>query len=92
MKVGLERDLKDIDRQIKEARRAKSATSTLEEKLEGEKRIRALEASRTQKRRALFEAQDEIDARRGKMIEELEGKLQQSSELKTVFTIQWRLV
>jgi ERCC4-related helicase len=92
LKLGLERDLKDIDRQIKEARRAKTVALTLEEKLEGEKRVKALEALRSQKRRALFEAQDEIDAQRGKLIEELEGKLQQDASLKTIFTIRWRLV
>ena len=54
LKVGLERDLKEIDRQIKESRRAKSFAGTLEEKLEGEKRICTLEATRSQKRRALF--------------------------------------
>jgi ERCC4-related helicase len=91
LKIGLERELKDIDRQIKEARRAASLAMRLEEKLEGQKRIKQLEATRSQKRRALFDAQDEIDAQRGKMIEELEGKLQQEAKLETIFTIQWRL-
>jgi superfamily II DNA or RNA helicase len=92
LKVGLERDLKDIDRQIKEARRAASSSLTLEEKLEGQKHIKALEATRSQKRRSLFEAQDEIDRQRGLLIEELEGKLQQSSCLETVFTIRWSVI
>ena len=92
LKVGLERELKDIDRQIKEARRAASAALNLEEKLGGQKRIKALEATRSQKRRALFDAQDDIDLKRGELIEDLEGKLQQKSQLEEIFTIRWRLV
>jgi hypothetical protein len=92
LKVGLERELKDIDRQIKEARRAATSALTLEEKLAGQKQIKTLEATRNQKRRTLFDAQDKIDAERGQLIGELEGKLQQHSELNEVFTIRWRVV
>jgi hypothetical protein len=92
LKVGLERELKDIDRQIKEARRAATSALTLEEKLSGQKQIKTLEATRNQKRRTLFEAQDEIDAKRGELIAELEGKLKQSSSLLEIFTIRWRIV
>jgi ERCC4-related helicase len=44
LKVGLEREIKDIDRQIKEARRAATTALTLEEKLGGQKQIKSLEA------------------------------------------------
>lgn len=91
LKISLERELKDIDRQIKEARRATSQSISLQEKLEGQKRIKQLEATRSQKRRALFDAQDEIDAQRGKLIEELEQNLKQTAKLETVFTIRWRV-
>jgi hypothetical protein len=83
--------VKDIDRQIKEARRATSQSISLQEKLEGQKRIKQLEATRSQKRRALFDAQDEIDSQRGKLIEELEQNLKQTANLETVFTICWRI-
>ncbi len=92
LKVGLERELKDIDRQIKEARRAATSALTLEEKLAGQKQIKTLEATRNQKRRTLFDAQDKIDAERGQLISELEGKLQQSSSLIEIFTIRWSIV
>jgi superfamily II DNA or RNA helicase len=92
LKVGLERELKDMDRQIKEARRAATSALTLEEKLAGQKQIKTLEASRNQKRRTLFDAQDKIDAERGQLISELEGKLQQHSDLVEVFTIRWSVV
>lgn len=91
LKVGLEREIKELDRQIKEARRAATAALTLEEKLEGQKQVKALESQRNAKRRALFDAQDEIDSRRDRLIAEIEGKLQQRVSQTTLFSIRWKL-
>lgn len=91
LKVGLEREIKDIDRQIKEARRAASAALTLEEKLAGQKQIKALENLRKERRRNLFDAQDEIDSKRERLIEQIEGKLKSESSEEALFTIRWRL-
>lgn len=92
LKVGLEREIKDFDRQIKEARKAAVAALTLEEKLDGQKQIKALEAERGKRRRALFDAQDEIDRRRDQLIEEIEGKLQQKVSNKNLFSVHWKIV
>ena len=72
LKVGLEREIKEIDRQIKEARRAATTALTLEEKLAGQKEVKALEATRDQKRRSLFDAQDQIDEQRTDLIAQIE--------------------
>ncbi|MHB8900164.1 MAG: hypothetical protein ACYC6Y_15555, partial [Thermoguttaceae bacterium] len=92
LKVGLEREIKEIDRQIKEARRSATAALTLEEKLAGQKQIKNLEQHRNGKRRSLFDAQDEIDRRRTSLIEEIEAKLQQRVTEKSLFIVRWRLV
>lgn len=91
LKVGLEREIKDIDRQIKEARRAASAALTLEEKLQGQKQIKALESHRKERRRSLFDAQDEIDGNRERLIQSIEGKLKSESSEEELFTIRWKL-
>ncbi|HWR20372.1 MAG TPA: SNF2-related protein [Verrucomicrobiae bacterium] len=91
LKVGLEREIKELDRQIKEARRAATAALTLEEKLDGQKQVKALESQRNTKRRALFDAQDEIDHRREQLIAEIEGKLQQKVSSQQLFAIHWNL-
>src|ERR1039457_6522555 len=91
LKLGLEREIKDIDRQIKEARRAATTALTLEEKLAGQKQIKALEAQRSQRRRSLFDAQDAVDKQRDQLIATIEGKLTQKSELKKLFAIRWKL-
>jgi ERCC4-related helicase len=91
LKVGLEREIKELDRQIKEARRAATTALTLEEKLAGQKQVKALESQRNTKRRALFDAQDDIDRRREELIAEIEGKLQQRVTQQKLFSIKWRL-
>ncbi len=92
LKVGLEREIKEFDRQIKEARRTATAALALEQKLEAQKQIRTFEAARNAKRRNLFDAQDEIDKQRNGLIEKIEGKLKQLTHSTTLFSVHWRLV
>ena len=92
LKVTLERDIKEMDRLIKEAKRSATLAPTLEEKLAGQKQVKSLENQRNIKRRGLFDAQDEIDRKRGELIEEIEGKLKQEVSMKNVFSIRWKLV
>lgn len=80
-----------MDRQIKDARRAATAALTLKDKLAGQKQVKALEAQRNIKRRALFDAQDEIDVQRERLIAQIEGKLQQQVTMSSLFAIQWNL-
>ena len=91
LKLGLEREIKEFDRQIKEARRAATTALTLEEKLVGQKQIKALESQRNEKRRSLFEAQDKVDQQREDLIASIEGKLVQHTTLNRLFTIRWNL-
>ncbi|TVQ25649.1 MAG: DEAD/DEAH box helicase, partial [Leptolyngbya sp. DLM2.Bin15] len=91
LKVVLEREIKELDRQIKDAKRAATAALTLEEKLAGQKQVKELEKLRNQKRRSLFDAQDEVDEQRDRLIAQIEGKLEQTSELLRLFTIRWSL-
>ncbi len=91
LKVGLERELKELDRQIKEARRAATTALTLEEKLAGQKQIKAIEAQRNQKRRTLFDAQDQVDRQREELITQIEGKLTQTTRVNSLFTLRWTI-
>ena len=91
LKVGLEREIKEIDRLIKEARRAAATTLTLEEKLAGQKQIKTLEGIRNQKRRSLFDAQDEVDKQREELIAQIESKLAENVSNQSLFTIRWTL-
>ena len=91
LKLGLEREIKELDRQIKEARRSAVAALTLEEKLSSQKQIRNLESQRNDKRRSLFDAQDNVDKQRDQLIHSIESKLTQAITLAHIFTIRWTL-
>jgi hypothetical protein len=92
MKLGLENEVKELDREIKDVRRTASVSATLEEKLHWQKRQRDLEDQRNRLRRKIFDRQDEIDGQRNLLIDELEGRLSRETTTTEVFTIQRELV
>lgn len=61
LEVGLARSIKDMDNQIRAARRAATAVAALEDKLAGQRQGTALEVGRNRERCSLFDAQDELD-------------------------------
>lgn len=91
LKLGLEQEIKEIDREIKEVRRTAATSPTLEDKLSWQKKQRELEGKRSKLRRELFVRQDEIEAQRNDLISQLEVQLQQQVEEHTLFTIEWEL-
>jgi adenine-specific DNA-methyltransferase len=91
VKFGLERELRELDTQIKAAKKDSKSAVALAEKLEVQKRIKTLEASRNTKRRQLFDAQDEVDRKRTELIEEIERQLQTKTSVAPVFTLRWTL-
>jgi hypothetical protein len=92
LKVGLEQEIKEIDREIKEVRRTAAVSPTLEEKLHWQKQQRELEQRRNKLRKELFNRQDEVEERRNSLISELEAQLKQQVKEKTLFMIEWELI
>lgn len=91
LKVGLEREIKELDRQIKEARARSKGAATLSEKLAVQKEQRDLEGNRDRKRRELFQRQDEIQSRRDTLIDELEKQLSQQVTVLPLFACEWEV-
>ena len=92
LKVGLEQEIKEIDREIKEVRRTAATAPTLEEKLSWQKQQRELEHKRNKLRRELFDRQDQVEEKRSDLISDLEQQLTQKAEEKPLFVIEWELV
>ena len=92
LKLGLEQEIKEIDREIKEVRRTAATSPTLEEKLSWQKKQRELEGKRSKLRRELFTRQDDVEAQRNDLISQLEMQLQQQVQERTLFTIEWELL
>ena len=87
----MSRQKKETDREIKEVRRTAATSPTLEEKLSWQKKQRELEGKRGKLRRELFARQDEVEAQRNALIEQLEKQLEQQVAERTLFTVEWEL-
>jgi len=92
VKQGLERELKELDREIKDAKKAAKVEQSLDGKLTQQRRVKTLEAVRNNKRKLLFEAQDDVDSKREGLLEIVESKLNQNVSVDTVFVIKWAII
>jgi len=91
LKFGLEQEIKDLDKEIRETKRAASASVALAEKLTHQRTLKALQSARNQKRKDLFVAQDEIENRRDTVIADIEARISENQALSPLFTIRWSL-
>jgi adenine-specific DNA-methyltransferase len=91
MKLALEHDIKLLINEIKVARKEAKTKVVLAEKLTAQKLIKSLEQQLHAKRKQLFDAQDEVDRQRTKLIDDIERQLQTSADRDTLFTIRWQL-
>ena len=91
MKLSLEREIKDLDAEIRLRKAEASKLSDLESKVKERRHVKELEKQRDEKRRHLFEAQDQIEGKKDGLLEEVEARMTQRIEEETLFTIQWKL-
>jgi len=93
VKIGLEKEISDLDAEIRLRKAEARKLNGLEEKVAAQREIKEMETLRSEKRRSLFEAQDEIDARKDKLFDEVEERLRQKRAIEeTVFFIKWRII
>jgi adenine-specific DNA-methyltransferase len=91
LKLGLERQLKELEKEIKEARKSSHLSKTLTEKLDNQKKIKTLENQRSVKRRSLYSEQDRIEERRDELISRLEKRIAPRTSSIPLFTIRWAI-
>jgi hypothetical protein len=91
LKFGLEQEIKDLDKEIRDTKRASSSAASLADKLVHQRTIKTLQATRNQKRKDLFVAQDEVEVRRDGLIVDIEARMTQGQQHREVFKIRWRL-
>ncbi len=91
LKNGLELRIKELEAAIKEAKKASRLALTLEDKLVLQKQVKELESERNQARKRLFEAQDEIDAKRDEIIVDIEGQLEVQESRMELMRCAWSI-
>ncbi len=92
VKSSLEIELKELDKEIKYRKTEAKKILNLEEKVAAQRAIKELEKKRNILRMNLYQAQDEVDVRKDKLIEEIEARLQQRLERNELFLIRWKII
>lgn len=92
MKISLEREIQDLDAEIKLRKSNAKRIPRLAEKVAEQRIIKELEKKRSDKRKNLFEAQDEIDVKKDTLLSRVESMLEQKIEQTELFTIRWRVI
>lgn len=91
MKLALEREISDLDQEIRLRKSEAKKISRLEEKVKAQRIIKDLERKRIEKRRNLYIAQDEIDEKKEALLNKIEKMLKQKVERTCLFMIKWKL-
>lgn len=92
MKISLEKEIKDLDAEIKLRKAEAKKLLNLEMKVKAQRQIKDLEKKRSEKRQVLFSAQDDIDEKKETLLSNIEKMLSQKIEQKELFTIKWTIV
>jgi len=91
MVLAAEKELKDTKAQIKALNRQARQAATTQEQHELQQRIRDLERKKRRQRQRIFDVEDEIMEKRDCLIDALEKRLAQKTNVEPLFTIQWRV-
>lgn len=92
MKISLDKEIKDLDAEIKLKKSEAKKLLQLDAKVKAQRAIKELERRRSEKRQHLYEAQDLIDERKEKLLTEIEQRLRQKINNTELFTIKWKLI
>ena len=95
LKDGLERDIKELGKIIKEKKhefKTGSGDKTLEEILDMKEEINRLETKRKEMRRNLYEQQDAIDEQNERLQEEIRQKLEGHMMTQHIMTISFEII
>jgi len=92
VKSSLEIELKELDKDIKFHKTEAKKILSLEEKVKAQREIKEMEKKRNALRQNLFQAQDEVDVRKERLIEEIETRLQQKLARNELFLIRWKVI
>ena len=91
VKTSLEIRLKQLDVEIKTRKAEARKMVNLQEKVKAHREIKDLEKKRSEMRLSLYQAQDDVDAKKEGLLEEIEARLSQSLSRDVLFTIRWRM-
>ncbi len=92
VKGSLEIELKELDKEIKFRKTEAKKILNLEDKVKAQRHIKEMEKKRNALRMNLFQAQDDVDVRKEKLIEEIDARLKQKIDKNELFVVRWKLI
>ena len=93
LKLGLEREVKKLDKEITAARKVVHKATTLADKIKAKQAVATLETKRNQKLQLLFQEQDRLSKEMSKLIEGMKQNLDNLAiKVEDVFAVRWTLV
>ena len=92
MKDGLEREIKQIEREISELKKARSLAATLEQAVEIKKQITALEKKKHEKIKTLYAEYEKIDIQNDELQKIVGKQLSGKNKVELLYKIKWKLV
>jgi ERCC4-related helicase len=92
LKDGLEREIKQMEREISELKKSRNSASTLEQAVEIKNQITILEKKRHDKIKNLYAEYEKIDVRNEELQKNVEKQLKGTNKTEQLFLIKWRIV
>ena len=89
MEVAAGRELDDTKKQIRALNRQARLATTMQGQRELQGQIRLLEKKKRKLRQKIFDVEDEIAEKRDMLIDALEKRMKQKTEIQPLFTIRW---
>ncbi len=90
--LAAEQALQDTKARIRGLKRESRQAETVEQQHDIQKQIRDLERLQRRQRQQIFDVEDEIIEKRDKLIDALEQRMHQHTEIARLFTIHWKVV
>ena len=91
-KEAINQELKRLEKEIKDAKKAARGMKTLEEKTTAQRQVKKLEKEHDKKIMEFFETRKQVDEKSDELLEEIEARLKLSHTADEVFTIRWNLI
>jgi hypothetical protein len=91
-RIALDLRIKQLDQEIKEARKASRQLSSLQEKMEAKKALKQLERERDNAMLHYYEEKKLIEQEEDRLLEEVEARLATETRVTELFTVTWQLV
>jgi len=92
LKISLEVELKNLEKEIKSRKTEQRKLTDLTEKVAFQRETANLEKRRNKLRRKLYNEQDKIEEKKEALIDKVAQKLQQEVSIERLFLIQWKII